>query len=746
MSLLGGVRPPIAVLSALLLTLATVTALGLGRVGHDRIPEAVLTSQQQFAEDGAIAMRASVDESVTDLHRAAGLFSSGTPVPADAVLDKVGSVYQKWRGTAVIEIGSGKLLAARGENLPLATIDRGKLSEKGGLGPRMVRLANGETRLLSFALLSWDGRPQQLLVASRSLRVPGISLGQFRTIAVLDPTGAILSRGGSRESEQDLDDPQRKAAKRADGQLKAFARTAAEKARQHPLKAREPGSGGFPGVSGSLTGGASNGERAAAGYATLAPAQPGESTGAGSLGLTVVTMVDVAEAPSRGADPLFGIAAAGALLVIGAAVVALLLGLVQRPLLRLFLESRRLTRGELQRPVSVPAYGEAARVGRALERLRRQLLGAPQGTGGPATPRRLRRLRRIGTRGLTAACAVLLLAWSAPLALSLNHADSKAVIPQQIVNDQRERTDTLADRVRRALDEGHTDLVSVASLIGDRTSPDQMATVLERTLQEHPRYASLYLLGADGKVLARAGGTPHHPAGKGPGTRAVTVLNEGGKEPVVAGYAGVPGRKGAAVAGEFRVDFFNSLLQRPGLGEVRVVDDKRRTLGGNTGYRAFEKLPSERLDTLVQGTGARAGASLRPGALLDRDGSGVQIAAAAPFNGGGVAKSLNWTVVSWKPAEGLAIPEYTVQNHTVLAGLLGLTAAAACLGWLHIVVTRPLRTLAAQAEALADGDRRTVLYPRHHDEVGAVVRSLELIRQQLQEQRKRDSAPLAGRN
>lgn len=67
MSLLGGVRPPIAVLSALLLALAAVTALSLGRVGHDRIPEAVLTSQQQFAEDGAIAMRASVDESVTDL-------------------------------------------------------------------------------------------------------------------------------------------------------------------------------------------------------------------------------------------------------------------------------------------------------------------------------------------------------------------------------------------------------------------------------------------------------------------------------------------------------------------------------------------------------------------------------------------------------------------------------------------------------------------------------------------------------
>lgn len=69
------------------------------------------------------------------------------------------------------------------------------------------------------------------------------------------------------------------------------------------------------------------------------PPGPARAPSCGGLGLTVVTMVDVAEDPSRGTDPLFGIAAAGALLVIGAAVVALLLGLVQRPLLRLFLES-----------------------------------------------------------------------------------------------------------------------------------------------------------------------------------------------------------------------------------------------------------------------------------------------------------------------------------------------------------------------------------------------------------------------
>ncbi|MFJ4922349.1 HAMP domain-containing protein [Streptomyces sp. NPDC088725] len=744
MSLLGGIRPPIAVLSVLLLALAALTAFSLGRVPHDEVPEAVLTSQQQFAEDGAIAMRASLDEGVTDLNRAAALFNAGEPVSADAVLDKISSVYQKWRGTAVVEITSGKLLAARGENVPLTAIDRASLSEEGGLHPRMMRLANGETRLLSFALLSWEGRPQQLLVASNSLRFPGISLGQFRSIAVLDTSGAILSSDGIPEPEQVLTDDQREDVKRDNKQLEAFAKTAAKKAQQHPLKSKAPGAGGFLGVSGSLVGGVYNGDRATAGYATLAAPQPGEGTSATALGLTVVAMIRVAEDPTRATDTVFGILAAGALLVIGIVVVALLLSLVQRPLIRLFLEGRRLARGDLQRPVSVPRYGEGARIGAALERLRSQLLHGTRDTSGPTAPRRKRRL---GARALMAGCAVLILAWSGPLALLLNRADSGAVIPQQLVNDQRERTDTLTDRVRRALNEGHADLASVASQISRETTADQMTDVLERTAQQHLRYQSLYVRGDGGEILARTGGQPHDGTASGDSAEPIAVTNHSGKEPVIVARAVVSGSPGATVVGEFRIDFVNSLLKRPGLGDVRVVDAEGRVLAGNTGYRAFQKLPSDRLDALVTGANVKAGKNARAGAVLYRDGQSVQIAAAAPFVGGGAAKPLSWTVVSWRPAAGLVIPEYTLQNRTVLAGLLGLTAAAACLGWLHIVVARPMRALAGQAEALADGDRRTVLYPRHHDEVGAVVRSLEVIRQQLQEQRKRDGAQApAGRN
>ncbi|WP_440581910.1 HAMP domain-containing protein [Streptomyces flavofungini] len=745
MSLIGGIRPPIAVLSVLLLALAGVTALTLGRAGQEAVPKAVKLSQQHFAEDGAIALRASIDESVTDLTRTAELFSAGDPVPADAVLDKIGSVYQKWMGTAVVEISSGKLLAARGENLPLTAIDRGKLADKDGLAPRMVRLENGETRLLSFALLTWKGQPQQLLVASSSLRFPGISLGKFRSIAVVGQDGLVLSTDGIPEPEQVLTDLQRDEVKQSNKQLKIFATAAAKKARTHPVMSKEPGSGGFLGVSGHLTGERYLGERAIGGYASLAGPEAGEATVATRLGLTVVAMVPVAEDPTATTNTAFGLLAAAALLLIGGVTIFLLWRTVQRPLIQLFLEGRRLTRGDLERPVSVPRRGEAARIGAALERLRRQLLGAPADTQ-PGAARR----GRFGTRTLIAVCAVLLLAWSAPLMLMLNRAGDTVVVPQQMVNDQRERTDTLTDRVRRALNEGHADLTSVASLMGDRTEASDMTKVLESTLNQHTRYQALYVLDADGKVIAKAGDDPRSPSGKGPSDKAIRVIDEGGKEPVIIGTAEVPGRKGAAVVGEFRIEFLNSLLKRPGLGQVRVIDEKRKVIGANSGYQEFEDLPGGRLNELAEGTGQKVGLSPRPSGVLYRDGDEIQIAAAAPFVGGGAAESLGWTVLSWQPASGLAIPEYTLQNRTVLAGLLGITAAAACLGWLHIVVVRPLRHLADRAEALADGDRRTVLYPTHHDEVGAVTRSLELIRQQLPTgtQRKRDGATagLAGRN
>ncbi|MBT2382314.1 HAMP domain-containing protein [Streptomyces sp. ISL-11] len=710
MPLLGGARPPIAALLALLLAVAGATALVLGDRDRAGTDTAVLTSQQRVAEDGALSLRASLDESVTDLQRAAALFTGPAPVPADTILDKLGKVYSKWRGIAVIDPADGTLLAARGENIPLGTVLKsggtGKSDAQDALGPQLVRLRSGETRMLVVAALraGGDKRPR-LLVASGTLNVPGISTGENRSLLVVDSAGTVLASDGPSVART------------------SWAKRVAKTAAADFTKTFEPG--GHPGSSGHLMGTSGSGHtRTAVGYAAAARA-PGESSPAGALGLSVITSVKVTQDSHAVRTQAFGLVAGGILLLLALLVTWVLMRTVQRPLLQLYVESRRLGRGELDRPVRSFRGREPARVGAALESLRRQCLGerAPGRTG--------RARGGFGTRATVICCGVLLLAWAAPLLLLLNRAGGGVTVPKQLVEDQRRRTDTAADRVRKALNEGWADVASVAQIVGAGGGKDDSAdkAVLETTLREHPRYRSVYVLDGAGTVLTRAGATPRHPAGHKPYEDSVAQLNTSGKEPAVAAYAAVPDGKGRTVVGEYDPQFLISMVTRPGLGQVWLIDAKHRIIAADRphGFRAFSKLPGGHLDDLA----VKARKDSNGKSILHRSSRSSSLAAAAPFTGGGAVKDLGWQVVSEQPTSWLELPEYTAERHTMLAGLLGVTAAVACLGWLHIIVIRPLRALADRAEALATGDRKTVLFPQHHDEVGAVVRNLELIRQRL---------------
>ncbi|MER6092888.1 HAMP domain-containing protein [Streptomyces bluensis] len=739
MPLLGGIRPPIALLCVLVLALAGLTAKVLGPAGEQVVPEAVLSAQQHFAEDGAIALRASIDERVADLNRTAAALNEGSPVEPERVLSDLGKTYQKWTGTTVLDLETGKVLAARGETIPLAWLDKDVLTGGKALKPRMVRLETGDVRLMTMAVLDFADRPQQLLIASNSLSVPAINLGQFRSMAVVATGGEVLATAGFEQSEALNSDQERQELAFLQKQMSKLSGRAADETEQNPVSAREPGSRGYPGVSGSLVGGSYNGRVATAGYASLASADPEDkqSVGAG-LGLTVVAMLPAvqqqAAAPGR---ELYGLLAAGALVVLGLFAVTVLLVTVQRPLLRLFLESRRLARGDLTRPVAVPRWGEAARIGRALEHLRVQLGG---GADEP-TERRLAKTR-FGVRGPLALTSVVLLLWCVPVGLLLNRTDDSVSVPASMVSDQRDRTDLVADRVRRALNEAQADMVSTSRLIG---GDDTAATtkVLAAALREHTRYQSLYLLSSDGDVLARAGEEPSARWSGEEDLPPVRVAGKGGKKPVIQVGAPVPDRKGETVVGEVRVEFLNSLLKRPGLGEVRVVDSKAQTIAASDGFLAFEKLPRDALTGLVRAGSVPVGAGPVENGLLIREGRGVTVAAAAPFSGGGVAADLGWTAVSWQNAKDFQIAAYQLEDRSVLAGLLGLALIVVCLGWVFLVVARPLRALATGAEKLADGDLKTVQYPRYQDEVGAVVRSLELIRQQLQARKQNQARRLA---
>ena len=254
MPLLGGIRPPIALLCVLVLALAGLTARVLGPGKDMAAPKAVLSSQQYFAEDGAIALRASIDERVTDLQRTAAALSSGGPVKPERILSDLGRTYQKWTGTTVVDLQSAEVLATRGETIPLGWLDKDVLTGGQALTPRMVRLETGDVRLMTMAVLDWKDRPQQLLVASSSLSVPAINLGPFRSMAVVARDGEILGTAGFERAEALNSDQERQELSFLHKQMGQLSDRAAAKTQQHPVRAKEPGSRGYPGVSGSLDG------------------------------------------------------------------------------------------------------------------------------------------------------------------------------------------------------------------------------------------------------------------------------------------------------------------------------------------------------------------------------------------------------------------------------------------------------------------------------------------------------------
>ncbi|MFC9339866.1 HAMP domain-containing protein [Streptomyces sp. NPDC057020] len=754
MPLLGGVRPPIAALLVVLLAVAATTVVLLRDQERATVDSAVLTLQERIAEDGALSLRASLDESVTDLRRAARSFDMAGDRSDAQILDGLDAAYDKWRGKAVIDPARGTLLAASGETIPLdSTGDRRTVD--GVIQPKLVRLGTGETRVLAFApLAARRGAGPRLLVTSGTLSVPTAASGDSRATAVLGPDGAVLAANGP--------EPARKALLAAGGPL---------------ANAEDDGAGKAPAGSRAVVHG---GVRHATGHGAIAAADGERATPAQGLGLTVATAVRVDDSPVVLSTQIFGLACAGLLIAVALLISLLLYLFLQRPLLRLYGESRRLAGGDLARAVTVPRFGEGARIGHALERLRLRLLGAPHDAlPGPAR-------RRVGAGFVLALCAVLVLLWSLPLLFLVQRGDRTVSVPRRLVADQQLRTDTIAARVRKALGEGYADLAAVAQTVGD-LEPAAVGEALERMREESKRYRSLYVV-RNGTVTARSGDLPQDaaigavPAGrgqaaggeaaKGPGggeqegtapggaeqggkapgggepagrDRAgrVVQVNTSGKEPVIAAYAAVPGQRDVTVVGEFGPQFLVTLVSRPGMGRVHLVDAGRRIIAADSreGFLAFDRLSGHGLDRLTQEV-ARAH---RSRSRVVR-GEPTVITAAAPLKGTGATRELDWQVVSTRPGTWTTLPEYVAQRRTMLAGLLGSAAAVACLGWLHIVVVRPLRSLAAHAENLADGDRRTVLFPQHHDEVGAVMRTMELIRQQIHEEPRTRIPTPHGRN
>lgn len=680
-----------ATVFVLLLFIAAFTALYLSTAGplsliraHDqagRVSDEITAGQQRTTTGLAQSVATSATAAAGDLQVASG---SGVFDTADdtALLTRLGETYDDWRGVVVYDLASQKVLATRGEPVPVETL-------------RGVPVANltvrpvarpGDTPLVLTALPLTGARAGKLLVVSTALRSSAGDLDKDaqQQVRLVTADGAVLHTNGSDIAATD----------RPAQDLLARAATAAA-----------------AGQSGVLTGDAvaeKGKERApVVSYASVSPAGIG-----GSLGLSVVSFsrFPVEAVPVRWP----GLIPAAALLALAVAGFVLLRRTIVAPIRRLRTDALAVAAGVLAKPVRQSRIREVNRVTAAVERFRSKL-----GRRKPAP--RLKPF--LSAQLVLVLVALALLGWSGAVAATLGR--QHAEVSPTMLSEHGVRVTRSADTLRRSLAEGLTDLQSVARL-GKGKEPDQLRGMLDRLAGTESRFRSVYVADADGAVRLLAGRESLRDPGKLPEGEGLRQHNTSGRVPVVYAFTPLPDSKNVLV-GEFDVPRMAELLGSAG-GRVRVVDEGKRTIADTEGYLAFSALTDpvliKNVDAAQSGKDAR---ETTPASLV----------AAQRLADKGNAAALKWVVVAEQPIGSLGVADNTVRSGARVAALLTAVVALMLFAWHFLVVIRPLRRVGEEARRIAGGDTGAVVYPQRQDEIGTIASCVEICRQALTEGRDR---------
>ncbi|MET9001926.1 HAMP domain-containing protein [Amycolatopsis sp. NPDC004169] len=675
----------------LLLLIAAFTALYLSTAGPlslirandnaGRVPDEVTAGRERIASGLAQSVATSATAAAADLQVAAG---SGVFDTTDdnALLTRLGETYEDWRGLAVYDPAAQKVVATRGEPVPVETL-------------RGVAVANltvrpvarpGDTPLVLTALPLTGPRAGRVLVVSTALRTTARELDKDtqQQIRLVTADGAVLHTHGSDVAATDTPAQE----------LLARAATAAA-----------------AGQTGVLTGAAvaeKGKERApVVAYAPVSPAGIG-----GSLGLSVVAFgrFPVEAVPVRWP----GLVPAATLLALAVAGFLLLRRTVVAPIRRLRTDALAVAAGVLGKPVRQSRIREVNRVTAALERSRSKLRRRK-----PAP--RLRPF--LSAQLVIGAVALALLGWSGTVAATLGR--QHAEVSPTMLSEHGVRITRSADTLRRSLAEGLSDLQSVARL-GKGKEPEQLRGMLDRLAGSESRFRSVYVADAEGAVRLQAGRDSLREPGKLPDGEGLRQHNTSGRVPIVYAFTPLPDSKNVLV-GEYDVPRMAELLGSAG-GRVRVVDEGKHTIADTEGYLAFSPLTDATLIKNVDA--AQSGKDAR-------ETTASALVAAQRLAERGPAAALKWVVVAEQPVGSLGVADNTVRSGARVAALLTAVVALLLFAWHLLVVVRPLRRVGDEARRIAAGDTGAVVYPQRQDEIGTIASCVEICRQALTDGRDR---------
>ncbi|MFI7122728.1 hypothetical protein [Amycolatopsis sp. NPDC049868] len=665
----AGVGVPSAIALVLLTALAILSWLLLGVQDSGPVPDAVTKSQQELVDGTGQAIGGAISQNVGDL-RAVTAVPAVTPNDLLARLAKL----RKWRGAVVMNARTRTLLASIGDQVPVELLPRSFADTT------VIPVASTDGTALAVTAIALPG--DQVLAVTRGVSLPDVALGSdlHQALLLTTATGEIVDSHGKRPGPPEV---------AATGLVRRASVDAAAGRREAIFGVPVQRAGGT--------------EHAVVTYT------PVRLNSLGAFGLSVVGIAYVpAAGPATDGDGLVlgivlsGVAIVGFLLIRGTLVL---------PTKRLRADALRIAGGNLTLPVRQARMPELRRVGAGFEHCRRTM------TGISAAPHR--RLHALSARLTVILVSVSVLGWSVGVVLTTGGQD--ALAPASVVTSIRDLAASSAAAAQHGLNDGLADLKAITTFTDGLTS-EAVQPVLERVHEAQPRYRSVYLAGKDGAVERYAGRAPLRTLTPPPPGAGVRQHFDHGRVAVL--YAHVPLSAGRALIAEFDTDWLVELLGRTP-AKTRLLDAGLRTLAATGGYVAFEQ-PSEAIVRRVV-EDARAGESAAR--VVDRfDGTAVVTAIALRT---GATGEHAWSVVAEYAVDDLALAANKMRRNALVVAFVAVLLALLVFGWHHLVLVRPLRALAAQADGLVAGDHSTVLYPQRHDQIGTIASCLEISRQGL---------------
>ncbi|HEU5428626.1 MAG TPA: HAMP domain-containing protein [Actinocrinis sp.] len=734
-----------AVVYLALLSLGALAALGRP-LSASRVPTAVVNSQRDLTRDAALAIGDRMAEAAADVDEIAQQLGETPDVSAPAYFTRLGSAPHIWSSLVLVDAANKVKLAAAGPALPAAVAGQTRPS-------RVTRdlLIGSPIRIRVLAPVP---NTAQFLIGDVSL---GFAAAKDTLALLVNGDGTVLATDGT-----------------APGVMRSpRARIVSAAASQ---------------TAGAMVDDQNERTPVIASYAPVI-----EPDALPSLHLAIAVeraVVPQATTVVSSAEQLHLALLAGVAMAAIALADGLLLyfGIVG-PITRLARTCREAARGGFRTAMDIPRHSaECHRIGEIVHASVLTLTEAPQ-------PRKRRHPVQISTPVMLGFAVSGVLLWSVATPFAVNRS-APVIVPLQVNTDEKARTSAVAQATAARLEASFDALAPMAALaatpvkmdmkgsaasatlanvvgFGQATSspkrtatakptgtakpsakasatpahagtpspsaarpsstpgptskmlPDTVAehlqSLLQAIVQTHPQFAAVYVVNAHGARIAGAGAQPKAHFGSAPKTATIALGADSGTKAVL--YGSMPFPDGGAVIAEFDSRYLISSIGRSGLGTVYLADSARRILAATGSFTAFDPLPA----------GPDAALSAKSGSAD----SGSMLIEASTVHAGSGRGRLTLSVTTVRSTDTLDLPGTELRHRAQLLGMLGVTGAVLLGGWIWLMLLMPLRLVAAEARRFAAGDHDTPILARRQDEIGAIARSLDLLRQAMTEGRQR---------